>query len=38
MVPDLVPPSDELRALCTVMPNLHVVREALFGRELAGSA
>ncbi len=38
MVPDLVPPSDELRGLCTVMANLHLVREAIFGRELAGSA
>jgi beta-phosphoglucomutase-like phosphatase (HAD superfamily) len=38
MVPDLVPPSEELRALCTVMPSLHSVREAMFGRELAGSA
>ena len=32
MVPDLVPPSEELRTLCTIMPNLHVVREAMFGR------
>lgn len=32
MVPDLVPPSDELRALCTILPSLHDVRAAAFGQ------
>jgi HAD superfamily hydrolase (TIGR01509 family) len=31
MVPDLVPPSEDIRALCTIMASLHVVREAAFG-------
>jgi HAD superfamily hydrolase (TIGR01509 family) len=31
MVPDLVPPTDDLRALCTVMTSLHAVRAAAFG-------
>lgn len=30
MVPDLVPPSAELRALCVVMESLHDVRSAVF--------
>jgi HAD superfamily hydrolase (TIGR01509 family) len=30
MVPDLVQPTPDLRALCTVMPSLHTVREAAF--------
>jgi HAD superfamily hydrolase (TIGR01509 family) len=34
MVPDLVPPSPELRALCAaVLGSLHELREAAFGRE-----
>jgi len=28
MVPDLVPPSDEIRTLCRVMGSLHELREA----------
>jgi len=32
MVPDLVPPTDEIRALCTVMASLHEVRAAAFER------
>ncbi len=31
MVPDLVPPSTEIRALCTILPSLHDVRQAAFG-------
>jgi hypothetical protein len=31
MVPDLVPPTQELRALCTIMASLHEVRVAAFG-------
>lgn len=31
MVPDLVPPSEEIRALCTIMASLHEVRAAAFG-------
>jgi HAD superfamily hydrolase (TIGR01509 family) len=31
MVPDLIPPTDEVRELCTVMPSLHAVRAAAFG-------
>ena len=38
MVPDLVPPNEELRSLCTVMPSLHAVRAAMFGTALADSA
>jgi HAD superfamily hydrolase (TIGR01509 family) len=30
MVPDLLPPSPEIRALCTVMASLHDVRDAAF--------
>ena len=37
MVPDLVPPNDELRTLCVVMQSLHQVREAAFGQDLVGS-
>jgi len=37
MVPDLVPPTDELRALCTVMGSLHDVREAAFAQDLVSS-
>ena len=37
MVPDLVPPSDDIRALCTVMLSLHQVREAAFGQVLVSS-
>ena len=37
MVPDLVPPTDEVRALCIVMPSLHEVRAAAFGQVLASS-
>jgi HAD superfamily hydrolase (TIGR01509 family) len=36
MVPDLVPPTDEIRALCTVMASLHEVRAAAFGQTPAG--
>lgn len=36
MVPDLVPPSDEIRALCTILASLHDVRAAAFGTEMAG--
>jgi len=36
MVPDLVPPTDEIRALCTVLGSLHEVRAAAFGDELVG--
>jgi HAD superfamily hydrolase (TIGR01509 family) len=36
MVPDLVAPSPELRALCTVMPSLHDVREAAFAADPVG--
>lgn len=36
MVPDLVPPSDELRELCAaVLESLHRVREAAFGQPAA---
>jgi HAD superfamily hydrolase (TIGR01509 family) len=35
MVPDLVAPTDELRALCTVMASLDEVREAAFGAAVA---
>ena len=31
MVPDLVPPTEEIRALCTVLGSLHEVRAAAFG-------
>ena len=34
MVPDLVPPTDEIRALCTILGSLHEVRAAAFGGEL----
>ena len=37
MVPDLVQPTDELRALCVVMPTMHAVRAAAFG-EVAADA
>jgi HAD superfamily hydrolase (TIGR01509 family) len=38
MVPDLVPPTPELRALCAaVMDSLHDVREAAFGQDLVSS-
>ena len=37
MVPDLVPPTDELRALCTVMHSLHDVRQAAFAQDLVSS-
>ena len=37
MVPDLVPPNDELRTLCIVMQSLHQVREAAFGQDLVSS-
>jgi len=36
MVPDLVPPTAEIRALCTVLGSLHEVRAAAFGGELVG--
>jgi len=36
MVPDLVPPTVEIRALCTVLESLHEVRAAAFGDELVG--
>jgi len=36
MVPDLVPPTAEIRALCTVLGSLHEVRAAAFGSELVG--
>jgi hypothetical protein len=36
MVPDLVPPSPEIRALCRVLPSLHEVRSAMvFGQQAA---
>jgi len=35
MVPDLVPPTPDLLALCTVMASLHDVREAAFRQVLA---
>ena len=36
MVPDLVPPTDEVRALCrAVMGSLHEVRAAAFATEVA---
>jgi HAD superfamily hydrolase (TIGR01509 family) len=38
MVPDLVPPTEEIRALCRILHSLHEVREAAFGAELVGSA
>ena len=38
MVPDLVPPSEDIRALCRVLRSLHEVRAAAFGAELVGSA
>ena len=34
MVPDLVPPTDEIRPLCTILSSLHEVRAAAFGGEL----
>lgn len=34
MVPDLVPPTDEIRALCTILGSLHEVRVAAFGEAL----
>ncbi len=38
MVPDLVPPSAEVRALCdAVMPSLHAVRAAAFAQDLVSS-
>ena len=37
MVPDLVPPNDDIRALCIVMQSLHQVREAAFGQDLVSS-
>ena len=37
MVPDLVPPNDELRTLCIVMQSLHQVREAAFGQDRVSS-
>src|SRR4051812_38068508 len=36
MVPDLVPPTDEIRTLCTIYQSLHEVRAAAFGGELVG--
>ena len=36
MVPDLVPPTAEIRGLCTVLGSLHEVRAAAFGGELVG--
>jgi len=36
MVPDLVAPSPELRALCTIMPSLHEVRAAAFAADPVG--
>jgi beta-phosphoglucomutase-like phosphatase (HAD superfamily) len=30
MVPDIVAPTDEIRALCAVMDSLHEVRKAAF--------
>ena len=36
MVPDLVPPSDEIRALCTILGSLHEVRAAAFGETTVG--
>ena len=37
MVPDLIAPTEELRALCTVMPSLHAVRAAAFGEIIVGT-
>ncbi len=37
MVPDLIQPTAEVRALCTVMPSLHAVRAAAFGQDLVSS-
>jgi HAD superfamily hydrolase (TIGR01509 family) len=37
MVPDLVPPSVEIAALCTVLPSLHDVRRAAFVQDLVSS-
>jgi HAD superfamily hydrolase (TIGR01509 family) len=38
MVPDLVPPSDELRALCAaVMASLHELRQSAFAQDLVSS-
>jgi HAD superfamily hydrolase (TIGR01509 family) len=37
MVPDLVQPTDEVRALCTVMHSLHEVRAAAFAGDLVAS-
>ena len=31
MVPDLVPPTHDIAALCTIMASLHEVRVAAFG-------
>jgi HAD superfamily hydrolase (TIGR01509 family) len=36
MVPDLVPPSDEIRGLCTILESLHDVRAAAFGAGVDG--
>jgi HAD superfamily hydrolase (TIGR01509 family) len=35
MVPDLIPPTDEIRTLCRVMASLHEVRAAAFAIEVA---
>ncbi|MEO8758427.1 MAG: HAD family phosphatase [Devosia sp.] len=37
MVPDLVPATAEMEALCTVMASLHEVRAAAFGEDLVSS-
>jgi hypothetical protein len=37
MVPDLVPPTAEIRRLCTVMASLHDVQAAAFGQALVSS-
>jgi len=38
MVPDLVPPSEDIRALCVVLRSLHEVRHAAFEAELVRNA